>query len=127
MKTIINYTELSQLTEGKFTFTRISEESIKISGKIKVLMISKDISIVLKIERVGFSSISFSTDSPSLVSTGLMFIPRNFRKSVTNMGDGIIKLDLKEIPELSKIIEKLKLDSLKFEESGVTIKISPRP
>lgn len=127
MKTIISYLELSQLTEGKFSFTQVSEDSIKISGKIKVLLISKEISTTLKIERVGYSSITLSSSDPKLFSTGLMFVPKNLKKAMVSLGDGEIKIDLKSIPELSEITKKLKLDFLKFEEEEVIIGISPRP
>lgn len=127
MKTIISYKELSQLTEGKFTFTHVSEDSIKLSGRIKVLMIQKNISTILKVERVGYSSITLSSSDPILIQTGLMFVPPEIKKSIADYGDGSLKIDLKAIPELSEITKKLRLDSLKFEESGVVIEITPRP
>lgn len=127
MKTIIDYKELSQLTEGKFTFKQVSETSINISGVIKILMIPKNISMVFTIERVGFSSITLSTDNQSIISMGLMFIPDNLKKAVANLGEGKIKIDLRSIPELHEITKRLKIDSLKFEESNIIIEISPRP
>lgn len=124
MKTIINFTELSQLTGEKFTFSFESENSVRISGKIKVLMFQKDISLTLKVEKVGYSSITFTSSDPILLSTGLAFMSKN---SIEDLGGGKIRLDFKSIPELSEITKRLKLDSLKFEESGIIIEISPRP
>ena len=127
MKTIIDYKELSQLTEGKFTFEYLSEDSIKVSGKIKLMMFEKEISTTLKVEKVGYSSITLSSSNSTLIQTGLMFMPSAVKNSVADLGGGVLRIDLKAIPELFEVTKKLKLDSLKFEESEVIIEISPRP
>lgn len=124
MKAIINYTELSDLTKGKLKFTRISETEINVSGEVKTPLFKKNISIILKIERIGYSSVTFQVSDPLLVSIGLKFVSH---ESIISLGDGRIKVDLRLIPELDGVVKTLKLDSVGFEENKVIISASPRP
>lgn len=124
MKITINYQEISQLTGGKFKFTRVSDSEIMVKGTINLALIKKDISTTLKLERVGYSSVDLSTTTPVLISTGLLFLDEKTKKAVTKLDDGKIKIDLKKITDITK---RLKMDSITFEDTEILIKLSPRP
>lgn len=128
MKTIIDYNELSQLTENKFKFTHIDQETIKVSGEINVLLISKSIEFTTKIIRVGFSSITlqYSGIPETMISLGLSFVGKEYKKAISLKEDKIILINLREIQKIKPVIEVLKLEEIKFEKDSIEIKISPR-
>lgn len=127
MRTLIDYKELSDLTKNQFTFERISEDTIKVIGHIKIFLITKKIQITLKITRIGNSSVDLLVSDPALVSIGFQFVPENLKAAIADFGQGKIKIDLRAIPELSNITKTFKLDDIKFEESELKIVISQRP
>lgn len=124
MKITIDYPELSQLTGGRFKFTRVSDLEILVKGTVNLAIIKKEISTALKIERVGYSSVDLSTTTPFLISTGMLLLDEKTKRAVTKLDDGKIKIDLKK---LTDITERLKLDSITFGDTEIVIKLSPRP
>lgn len=134
MELKLNYDELEKYIQAHYgqtvLFARVDDRILKVSY-VKKVIITMTVSVKLKVIDVADSQLLVSVDSStgfdSLISRVLKFVSKRFPELTGGLSEGpdhSISVDLKKIEKAKPVTESLQFQSIRFEDSHLTLTAS---
>lgn len=132
MQIKISYQEVQEAVAKKFKqcieLCYVDTSTFNVNYTIKIFGHSKSIGVNLKVDRIEESDIYMSYSGglgiELVVSPFLSFMKRLLPEStgfIQEQGNQIVKIRLSEISQMEKILEKVKLERISFDNEGTII------
>lgn len=132
MQIKINYQEIQEAVAKKFKqhieLYNVDSSTFNVTYTIKILGHSKSIGVNLKVEQIEESDLYFSYSGSLgielVVSPILSFIKHLLPEGsgfIQEQDNQIVKIRLSEISQMEKILEKVKLERISFDNEGTII------
>lgn len=132
MQIKISYQEIQEAVAKKFKqhieLYNVDPSTFNVTYTIKILGHSKSIGVNLKVEQIEESDLYFSYSGSLgielVVSPILSFIKRLLPEGsgfIQEQDNQIVKIRLSEISQMEKILEKVKLERISFDNEGTII------
>ena len=134
MVVTITYTELQQYINLHFGKTLeckyVDASTVAVSTPIKVMGFTKNVGLNLRFEKVEGTNLYLSYDGKlgidMLVNAAISFVKKFVPEKtelVEPQSGNVIKLKLGDIDKLEKVLEKIELKSIFFEQNAANIEL----
>ena len=138
MKLSIAFTELQDYVldhyHKELELSYVDDSTVKVATPVKVFGFSKSIGINLTIERIEGTDLYLTYDGKMgielLVTPAISFIKKlvpEKTEMIQMQPDNTVKVSLGDIERLKKVLDKLTLQSIRFEPEGIVLEASLLP
>ena len=135
MEVRIEYTEIQEFIKNNFQkevgLTYVDPSTVSVSTKIKVFAFVKNVGVDLKVEKLEGSILhlvySGKLGIEMLISPAISFLKKLVPEKTNLISQGTgnrVFVNLAEIAQLEKVLDKVELQSISFDETHVIVEAS---